>query len=111
MALTMSDTSARQRYRALRFVFAGGVILLVGGIATSAIIRVVTTLSAGSRPVQYITEAMYTGYQRVPTNPYVLEDELMFAFLGVAAIGLLLLAVAVALRVARRRPPEPLARG
>ena len=103
----MSVTISPTRSRVLSVVSVIGVVLLAGGVAAAVIIRVVTMASVASGPMQVLPVKAYSGYTFGPastlTNPYASSDTLTLVAFGVAAIGLLVLVLGVALRATRRR--------
>jgi hypothetical protein len=84
-----------------------GIVLLAAGVVAAIIIRVMTMASAASGPMQTLPEKAYTGFSVGPAaplaNPYALSDTLVIVAFGVAAVGLLVLVLGVALRATRRR--------
>ena len=103
----MSGTMSAYRTRTPVVVSVIGIVLLAVGVVAAIVIRVVTTASVASGPMQTLQVQTYTGYAIGPatplTNPYALSNTLVLVAFGVAAIGLLALVLGVALHATRRR--------
>ena len=103
----MSGTTAPGGNRLASAVSVVGVVLLAGGVAAAIIIRIVTTAIVISGPMQVLSQAAYAGYSISPAKPYVtpyaLSDALVPLAFGVAAFGLLVLVVGVAIHSTARR--------
>ena len=103
----MSGTISATRRRIPSVVSVIGIVLLGAGVVAAVAIRIVTMVSAASGPMQVLQVQAYTGYAVAPagplTNPYALSDTLTLVSFGVAAVGLLVLVLGVALHATRRR--------
>jgi len=102
----MNVSIATRRNPAVSVLFIGGAILLASGLAATSIVQIATALETGSGPLPTLPESAYTGYRNTPHSPgpLVFDTTLMTVFLGIAALGVLVLAAAVIVRRVRSLP-------
>lgn len=97
--LTMRATTLKRSSRSQQSLYIAGVVLIVAGIASAIVLTVVANVES-PRTLTTLPVTAYSGYEfrDTTTVPIALQNRLLLAFLGTAAVGVVLLATAVLLR-------------
>jgi hypothetical protein len=96
-----TNTTATRRRAPLRLAIIGAIVSVAGIVATAIQRSIIGKY--GSEPMQTLPVGKYTLYSSTSLPDFVLDYRLLLAFQGLAAAGLLILVVAIALRAFRTR--------